>query len=154
MIFSSLNTLGYSCQYPGAVQKALDWIAGQDITHMDAGTYELCGWDLYINIQDIITQPAAACRPERHNDFLDIQYVAAGVERMGCTPYTGEETVLAALKDKDMILYQDLKEEAFVDVAPGGYCIFFPNDIHRPGCAAGVPGSVRKAVAKIRRNLL
>lgn len=154
MIFASVNAQGFPCKYPAAIQTALDWIASHDVAHMDAGTYELQGRDLYINIQDIITQPVEACRPERHNDFLDIQYVVSGVERMGCRQYTGEETVLAALESKDIIIYKDLSGEIFVDVAPGCYCIFFSNDIHRPGCAADGPGGVRKVVAKIKQSLL
>lgn len=154
MIFNSANAQECPYKYPAAIQTALKWIADHDVAHMDTGTYEIQGRDLYINIQDIITQPAENCRPERHNDYLDIQYVVSGVERMGCVPYTGNEAVLAAIENKDIILYKDLVEESFVDVAPGCYCIFFSNDIHRPGCAIGEPGNVRKAVAKVKQSLL
>lgn len=121
---------------------------------MEAGTYEVQGKDLYIMIQDITTQDAEIRRPERHNDYLDIQYSVSGVERMGYVPYTGTESVLEAPEGKDVIFYKDLEGENFVDVAPGCYCIFFSDDIHRPGCAAGEPGNVRKAVAKVKQSLL
>lgn len=107
-----------------------------------------------MNIQDITTKPMEECFPERHIDHLDLQYVVSGVERMGYAPYTGKETVQWDMRDKDIILYKDLENENFVDVAPGSYCIFFSDSIHRPCCAAGSPGSVRKAVAKIRQSLL
>ena len=86
-------------------------------------------------IQDITTQSAEVRRPERHNDYLDIQYIVSGVERMGYVPYTGKETVLEDPEGKDVTFYQNLEGETFVDVAAGCYCIFFSNDIHRPGCA-------------------
>ncbi len=154
MIFSSVNALECPCKYPPAIQTALDWIAGHDVAHMEAGTYEIQEKDLYVMIQDITTQPAEVRRPERHNDYLDIQYIVSGVERMGYVPYTGKETVLEDPEGKDVTFYQNLEGETFVDVAAGCYCIFFSNDIHRPGCAAGEPGSVRKAVVKMKQSLV
>lgn len=154
MIFDCVHAQNNPCKYPAAVETALQWIADNDVAHMEAGTYEVQGKDIYIMIQDITTQPAELRRPERHNDYLDIQYIVSGVERMGYAPYTGREAVQEDPAGKDVTFYQDLAGEAFVDVAPGCFCIFFSSDIHRPGCAAGEPGPVRKVVAKVKQGLL
>ncbi len=154
MIFGSANALPCPYKYLAAIQTALDWIAGNDVAHMEAGTYELQGKDLYMMIQDFTTQPAEVRRPERHDHYLDIQYIVSGVERMGYVPYTGMETVEEDPEGQDVTFYKDLSGESFVDVAPGGYCIFFSNDIHRPGCAAGDPCTVRKVVGKVKESLL
>lgn len=154
MIFASTNAVECPCKYPAAIQTALKWIADNDVTRMEAGTYEIQGKDIYAMIQDITTQPAEVRRPERHNIYLDIQYIVSGVERMGYVPYTGAEAVLEDPEGKDATFYKDLVGETFVDVTPGCYCIFFSNDIHRPGCAAGEPGNVRKVVVKVKQNIL
>ncbi len=154
MIFASAHAKTSPYKYPAAIQTALDWIADHDAAQMEAGTYELQGKDIYVMIQDFTTQPAGDRRPERHDDYLDIQYIVSGVERMGYVPYTGAETVQEDPEGKDVTFYQDLTGEAFVDVTPGSYCIFFSNDIHRPGCAAGEPAPVRKVVAKVKQSLL
>lgn len=154
MVFASVNALECPCKHPPAIQTALTWITEHDVAHMGTGVYEIQGRDLYVNVQDITTQPVENCYPERHNDYLDIQYVVSGAERMGYVPCTGKETVLKDFSDRDIIFYKDLENETFVDVTPGCYCIFFSNDIHRPGCAAGEPSSVRKIVVKIRQSLL
>ena len=154
MIFSSLRAVPGRAVRPGAIGEALGWIAEHDVAHMEAGTYELQGQDLYVMIQDFTTRPVQDCSPERHNDYLDIQYVVSGVERMGYAPYTGAEAVLSDPEGKDVAFYRDLEGESFVDVGPGAYCVFFSNDIHRPGCAAGQPGPVRKVVVKMRQSLL
>ena len=154
MIFSSLNAKPCPYQYPTAIQAALDWIAGHDLAGMEAGTYKLQGDDVYINLQDFTTHPADEGTAERHDDYLDLQYVVSGVERMGYVPYTGLEPVFEDPEGKDITFYKELEREAFVDVHPGSYCIFFSNDIHRPGCAAGEPCAVRKAVATIRQSIL
>lgn len=154
MIFASVNAVECPYKYPAALQTAFEWLKAQDLAHMEAGTYELQGKDLYIMIQDFSTQPAEVRRPERHNDYLDVQYIVSGVERMGYVPYTGKETVAEDPEGKDVTFYRDLEGETFVDVTPGCYCIFFSNDIHRPGCAAGEPCNVRKAVVKMKQSLL
>lgn len=154
MIFASVKEQKRPCKYPAAIEAALEWIAGHDLAHMEAGSYEIQGKDLYVMIQDITTQPAQVRRPERHDNYLDIQYIVSGVERMGYVPYTGKESVQEDPEGKDVTFYQDLEGEAFLDVAPGCYCIFFSSDIHRPGCAAGEPCAVRKAVVKVKQSLL
>ena len=154
MIFASVNELKRPCRYPAAIETALGWIAEHDVAHMEAGNYEIQGQDLYVMIQDITTQPAQVRCPERHNDYLDIQYIVSGVERMGYVPYTGKESVQEDPEGKDVTFYQDLEGETFIDVAPGCYCIFFSSDIHRPGCAAGGPCAVRKVVVKVKQSLL
>lgn len=154
MIFASVNALKCPCKYPAAIETAFKWIADHDVAHMEAGNYEIQGKDLYAMIQDITTQPAQIRRPERHEDYLDIQYIVSGVERMGYVPYTGKESVQEDPEGKDVTFYQDLEGETFVDVTPNCYCIFFSSDIHRPGCAAGEPGSVRKVVVKVKQSLL
>lgn len=154
MIFSAIHAIECPCQYPDAIQTALKWIADHDIASMEAGTYELQGRDIYINIQDITTKPVDECLPERHTNYLDIQYVVSGVERMGYAPYTGRETIQRDMPEHDITIYKDLEHETFLDVGPGSYCVFFSDSIHRPCCSTGHPGSVRKAVAKIKQSLL
>ena len=154
MIFDCASALKNPCKYPAAIETGLKWIADNDVAHMEAGTYELQGEDIYAMIQDFTTQPAEVRRPERHNDYLDIQYIVSGVERMGYVPYTGREAVEEDPEGKDVTFYRDLVGEAFMDVTPGCYCIFFSHDIHRPGCAAGEPAAVRKVVVKVRQSLL
>nr|WP_065551663.1 YhcH/YjgK/YiaL family protein [Enterocloster clostridioformis] len=154
MIFSSINSLGRFYHYPATIRMALKWIRDHDIAHMDTGIYELQGRDIYVNIQDITTQPPQVCYLERHNDYLDIQYVVSGVERIGYAPYTGTETVLRENLEKDIVLYQTIENENFVNVLAGFYCVFFSDDIHRPGCAADGPEKVRKAVVKLKQSLI
>ena len=87
MIFACANAVPCPCKYPAPLEAALKWLADHDLPNMEAGTYEVQGKDLYIMIQDFTTQPAGERRPERHDDYLDLQYIVSGVERMGYVPY-------------------------------------------------------------------
>ncbi|MDO5415578.1 MAG: YhcH/YjgK/YiaL family protein [Lachnospiraceae bacterium] len=154
MILASLKAAECPYQYPQAIQKAVDWLKSQDLEAMEAGTYEIEGRDIYAMVQEITTQPVDKRRPEKHDLYLDIQYIVSGKERMGYVPYTGSEEILENPEGKDVCFYKNLKDENFVDVTAGSYCVFFSNDIHRPGAAAGEPEAVKKVVLKIKEALL
>ena len=111
MIFACANAVPCPCKYPAPLETALKWLADHDLPNMEAGTYEVQGKDLYIMIQDFTTQPAGERRPERHDDYLDLQYIVSGVERMGYVPYTGKETVDEDPEGKDVTFYKDLEGE-------------------------------------------
>ena len=154
MIFASLNAAACPYQYPAALQKALDWLKGQDLEALEAGTYEIEGRDIYAMAQNITTQPVADRRPEKHDVYLDIQYIISGKERMGYVPYTGKEEILENPEGKDVCFYKNLEGENFLIVTPGAYCVFFSNDIHRPGAAVDEPEAVKKVVLKVKEALL
>ncbi len=154
MIYSSIHAIASPYQYPQPFQIAFEWIAAHDIANMETGTYEIQGKDIYAMVQDITTQPVEERRAERHDAYLDIQYIHSGTERMGFTHYTGKETILENPEGKDVVFYTNLPQESFIDVTAGCYCIFLSNDIHRPGCAATKPEHVRKVVFKIKESLL
>lgn len=154
MILASVKAVPSPYRYPEAILKALDWVKANDVASMAAGTYEIEGRDIYAMIQEITTQPVEQRRAEKHDLYLDIQYIVSGVERMGYAPYTGQEEILENPEGKDACFYKNLKEENFIDVTAGSYCIFFSNDIHRPCVAAGEPAAVKKVVLKVKEALL
>ena len=154
MIFASTKAVACPYKYPEAIQKALDWLKDKDLASMEVGTYEIEGRDIYAMVQEVNTQPFEKRRAEKHELYLDIQYIVSGVERMGYVPYTGSEEILENPEGKDACFYTNLENEAFVDVTPGAYCIFFSNDIHRPCIAAGEPAAVKKVVLKVKEALL
>ena len=154
MILASLKAKESPYKYPAALQKAIDWLKSNDLASMEAGTYEIEGRDIYAMIQEITTKPVEERRAEKHDLYLDIQYIVSGIERMGYVPYTGSEEILENPEGKDACFYKNLSGENFVDVSAGSYCIFFSNDIHRPGAAAGEPAAVKKVVLKVKEALL
>ena len=154
MILSSLNAVDCPFKYPEALQKGIDWLRNNDLKAMEAGTYEIEGRDIYAMIQEVTTKPFEERRAERHDLYLDVQYIISGTERMGYVPYTGAEEVEENPEDKDICFFKNLSSENYIDVPAGAFCIFFTNDIHRPGAATGEPAAVKKAIVKIKEALL
>lgn len=154
MIFSSIHAKGDVSKYPQGIRMALNYLTRRDFTKMEPGTYPIMGTDIYAILMDIVTVPAKEKRPESHEDYLDVQFVVSGKERLGYVPYCGNETAIDGSTESDIYFYEDIPNENYVDAVSGCYAIFFPDDIHRPGCMAGKPENVRKVVVKVRMSLV
>jgi len=141
--------------FPAVVAKGLEYIAANDIALLPAGRIEIEGDRMFVLVQDYTTVPAEQKRPEAHDRFIDIQYIASGEEEIGwCVRRENLSIAEDLRRDKDVIFYRDLNEETGLVLSAGMYAVFFPGDVHRPGCVHGKPQAVRKAVIKISMDLL
>lgn len=153
MIFSSIN-VKQSAKYPAAIQKALDYLKAHDFTKMEPGVYEIQGKEIYAQVFDAPTEPIEKRHPESHEKFVDVQFLASGKEKLGFTTNYGKYEVLERYDERDLIFYKDVQDEGFIESRPGNFCIFFPEDIHRPQVVSGEPMNVRKVVIKVAVSLL
>lgn len=137
--------------YPAALQQGLRFLMENDIAALNTGKQEIQGSTMYAMISDYETQPKEERRPEAHQKYIDIQYLAAGEEMIGCGPLEASLVVDEDfLKEKDVIFYQGLTAETETVLQPGMFAIYFPWDVHRPNCAVGnQPCRVRKVVVKV-----
>lgn len=154
MIFSSIYAKDNVEKYPKAIQTALEYLKSNDFTTMETGVYEIQGKDIYAQVMDAQTAPADTKRPEVHEKYIDVQFLASGKERLGFTFDTGSYEVDERLEDKDLIFYKSVENEGYIDAVPGCYSIFFPEDVHRPAVAAGEPMTIRKVVVKVSVALI
>lgn len=154
MIFSSIYTKDDAKKYPKAIQTALDYLKTHDFTAMETGVYEIQGKDIYAQVMDAQTGAVEEKRPEVHEKFVDVQFLASGKEKLGFTPDTGKYEVDERFDERDLIFYKSVENEGFIEATPGCYSIFFPADVHRPAVAVDEPMTVRKVVVKVSVALL
>ncbi len=151
MYLSHLATLDRDAAIlPENVRKGLDFLAKTDIASLPAGRIDIEGDSIFALIQDYDTAPKGEKRPESHARYMDIQYVFAGREVIGYAPLAADHTVEEDLfEGRDVRFYSDVTDETDLLMGPGAYALFYPTDIHRPGCAAETAGKVRKVVVKV-----
>jgi biofilm protein TabA len=127
---------------------AFAFLRRDDLLTLPKGRYEIAGDDAYALVQDYNTKPAELGKWEAHRKYIDVQYVAAGIERMG---YAHIDTMQVS-KDYDeagdYLLFAGIGND-FV-MTPGMFAIFSPQDVHRPTVAVDQPVPVRKIVVKVR----
>ena len=142
------NNYLYGCISP-RIKTALDYIAKTDFSKMEPGKYELDGTNLYVLVQAYDSIPKEQGKWECHQKYIDIQYVAEGIEQIGVNSISKMKVTTEYNPEKDIAFLSG--EGDYVTFSKGSYAIFFPEDAHQPKIAPGnISGKVKKVVVKIK----
>lgn len=148
MIIDTLeNAKLYDGCLNGRIRTALEYLAGQDCAVLPVGRYDLDGNRIYALVQHYDTKPGTEGVWEAHRRYADVQFIAAGVEVLGCTPLGLLTPTQAYAQEKDVAFFAGSGD--FFTLRAGAFAVFFPHDAHMPCRAAGVPAPVRKVVVKV-----
>lgn len=134
------------------LQKALAYIAENDFSQLANGEYEIERRSIFARVNTYTTEEKAVRRPEKHNEYIDVQFVAEGEETIWYTPLrTSCVEVENRAEKEDVIFYADAKELNCVHLKAGDFAVFFPWELHRPNCQTEDKGSfVQKIVVKVK----
>ncbi len=137
--------------YPPLLMKGLRFLKETDLSKLPAGRNEIAGDNLFALVQEYQPDARENRKAETHAKYIDIQYLVSGEEFIGYANLTGAAEVAEdRLADKDAVFYKNVRDETDIKVVAGMYAIFFPWDIHRPGCVDKPGVTVRKVVLKIK----
>jgi YhcH/YjgK/YiaL family protein len=147
-----LTTLADSAPYEvlgSRVAAGLRWLREMDPAIAD-GRHAIEGDDVFALVSSYQTSPATEKRFESHRVYVDLQYVAAGHERILHSPV--DELVVETPYDSatDILFYADPPFASSLLMRPGDLAVFHPGDGHKPGCMAGGRHEVKKVVVKVR----
>ena len=136
---------------PARLGMALQYIAETDFTKVENGEYHLDGDRVFARINRYTTEAKDSKKPESHNAYIDVQYLGEGTEKIYYTAKTEKHKVVEDYAaDRDLMFYADAGEKDSVTLGDGVFAIFFPWELHRPGCHAVHGGSaVQKIVVKV-----
>lgn len=149
MVIDTLSEAGhYSSLGPG-IAAGLTWLAAFSPETPD-GRYDINGDDVYALVQSYDTVPPGEKKYESHRVYADIQYVAIGTEVIHYAPLNRLSAVTVYDSPKDFLLYGDPTVSTPLQLTPGTFAIFYPQDGHKPGCVNGAPCRMKKVVIKVR----
>ena len=151
MIFSSLANLGANVLSEERVAKALAFLAREDLAGLEGGRHEICGDEVFANVQEIVTVPADEKDYEAHRRYADIHYVISGTELIGVAP-VGECAPVGEFSEADDFgLFAPGGRESWVVVRPGELVVTPPCDAHTPGCCpcGTEPAPLKKICVKV-----
>ena len=138
-----------------ALQKGLLYLKNTDFSTVSVGRHDIDGDTMFALVSEYTTEPKKDRKPEAHKRYIDIQYLASGEEMIGCSLLSSEYEVLQdELELKDLIFYNEVKQEVDMLLKPGVYAVLFPSDVHRPCCMVSSAKKVKKVVIKIAVSTL
>lgn len=154
MLYGNLNAPGthrYLAAAP-ALQRALAWLRAMPAGQPE-GIVELEGRRMYVNVHGYDTLPREQCVFESHRRYVDLQYCIRGGElidycRLDLLP--GNRGYDA---EKDFIFHEAPPHFSTLQMEPGDFGVFFPEDAHRPKVRDGRNAAVHKLVVKIELSL-
>lgn len=149
MIVDSLANYKDYCVKGSLLEKGFEFLRDKASADLPDGRIEIQGDRLFALIQSYATVPASEKKWEAHNLYADIQYVVKGREIAGYLPRAALKVVDDQTPKADVIFYAPA---AGVDIPleAGSFCLFYPQDGHKPGCRLGEAVAVKKIVVKVR----
>jgi YhcH/YjgK/YiaL family protein len=152
MILDRLENAGLYRPIGANIAAAFDYLRRTDFSQIAAGRYELDGERLFAIVQRYRPKALAQIVWEAHRQYIDVQYLAAGSERMGYLPLTdGLDVRQPYDPQKDAILFH--AEGQLFTMSAGDFAVFAPCDVHAPCLAtdaAEEAAEVCKVVVKCR----
>jgi biofilm protein TabA len=151
---SSINIQEFSDQFHGNKKywaEAFNFLKNTNLDTLAPGKYNLDGTNVYAIVSDGPTKAIGDTKWENHKNYIDIQYVIRGKEKMGIAPL--EKAVITEAYDatKDIAFNSVSESDCHYYVAePGIFLMFFPVDAHRPSIKVEGSDTVKKVVIKIR----
>jgi uncharacterized protein, YhcH/YjgK/YiaL family len=120
----------------------------------EPGRYELQGDNIFMNIMEFMTQSPAEKKAELHEQYIDIQLLLVGTERiLFGLPGTAHQCEAFHHED-DYQLCSEIVNEQSITLIPGMFAVFMPGEPHKPGCMVAAPEEIKKVVVKVRASLL
>lgn len=131
------------------IAAGLRWLATATADLPD-GRHAIDGDDVFALVSSYSTGPSTEKRFEAHRVYLDLQFVAAGRERI-LHAHAGDLQVAEAYAESnDITWFADPPQSSSFLMETGSLAVFWPQDAHKPGCMAGGRDEVKKIVVKVR----
>ena len=115
------------------------------------GRHDITGNDCFALVQTYLTKPLAEAKFEAHRQHLDIQFIQHGRECILWSPLAALTRVTEPYAgEKDVAFFANPPGWTPLNLDPGQFSVFFPEDGHAPGIECAGATEVRKIVIKIR----
>ena len=130
---------------------AIDSIARREYIKGISGKNLVQEEEVFFNVQNYITKNKEECFFETHKDYLDIQLVMFGEEKIGVTEI--EKLKLDKEYDKERDLETQKGEPEIVfEMNENNFLILFPGEPHMPGIKNNEKIEIKKIVYKIKMD--
>ena len=130
---------------------AIDSIARKEYIKGISGKNLVQEEEVFFNVQNYITKNQEECFFETHKDYLDIQLVMFGEEKIGVTEIEKLKLDKEYDKERDLETQKGDPEIVF-EMNENNFLILFPGEPHMPGIKNNENIEIKKIVYKIKMD--
>ena len=150
MIFDNIKNCKMYFSVNENFEKAFEFIQKATKENLPAGKYELDGNKVYAMVQEYDAKSDNGGNFEAHRNYIDIQYIAQGIEAMGVAEASRGELSVEYDATYDVLFYALGDKTQKLVLQSGDFAVFYPHDAHKPGlCVEGESPKVKKIVVKV-----
>ena len=149
MIYDKIDNLETYAGLSEDILLGLKWLRNVK-PDVEPGVYELSSRVKAI-VSEYTTKEVKDNGYEAHRQYIDIQYLISGKEKIKCLPleYLKEKKAYSAENDAAFYEENGVKPSDLL-LDNGFFALFFPQDAHMPQLSVGNPESVKKVVIKVK----
>lgn len=130
------------------INKAFLYIQSTNISNLNDGKHEIDGDDVFAIVMEYETKDINDDLLESHLKYIDVHYIAAGIENIGITTLVNQKAIKLYDDVDDYMLFKEPCD--LITLNKGMFAIFFPDDIHLPGLISDNASKVKKIVVKVK----
>ncbi|HBT85449.1 MAG: YhcH/YjgK/YiaL family protein [Fermentimonas sp.] len=127
-------------------KEAFEYINQIDVHTAETGTVELVCDRLRVSVVETKMKSLDEAKLETHKKFIDIQIPISRSEKFGWKSQTTLKLSESGYNDSNDIEFYKDKPSTYVDIMPGEFVIFFPEDGHAPLIGEG---ETKKIIIKV-----
>lgn len=146
MVIDTLDNLEKYASLNPLFPQAFEYLRSIDFNTVEEGKIQLKGSDLFVNITTAKGKTKDTTTLETHKNMIDIQIPVSATETMGYTPLC-DLPEFEYNAEKDITKYTGVTAQSYIDVKPGMFAIFFPQDGHAPCISESA--EIKKIIVKI-----
>ena len=150
MIYDKIDNLKTYTSLSEDIRTALEYLR-QLTPEVATGVHEISPRVKAI-VSEYTTKPVNENGYEAHKEYIDIQYLLKGEERIACLPIERLKETKPYSKECDAAFYSAplSHQPSYLTLLPGYFAILFPGDGHMPQLSVDEPAAVKKIVVKVK----
>ena len=150
MIFDTIKNIGCYRGLSANMDRAIETLLTTDFSTLETGRYEIDGDNVFFMIQEPELKEEENALYEAHRKYADIQLALTDGEVILTLPLDQIEEWQPFDDNKDIGFSVNSEPGIPLDMKPGCYAIFFPQDAHMPCLRGGDEKKCRKVVVKVK----
>lgn len=148
MIIDKIENAGDYGSISDKLMAGFDFLLNNRLEELPDGKHSIDGNSIYALLSTYVTQKETEKLFEAHKKYIDIQYIISGRETIYWSLIENLTSKGEYSEQKDIVFLEG-ENITGLPMIKNNFCIFFPQDAHKPGCILGKPEKIKKVVVKV-----